>query len=214
MPAVAGCPACAKSVSGICVQHNAPSVEGHARQCTGTTAAGARCKRWALENSEPPKCAVHVDDAEAAELARKKPGQMRSDKMRAARAVHNALDALGRPYEEIDSLEKLEALAAESLDFMAYLREQMKQAIDSDTDVDRALARYVSALDRTGKLLETFSKQGLQEREIRMREELTGLVSGLFNTILATYIPLEFQPAAQAALSNAVATLQPKALTA
>lgn len=211
-----GCKACLASVSGVCVKHAAVDVEDHPRRCNGINEDGNRCRKWGTKDSEPALCMTHHSDQEQRAINQRRPGQGRSTARRADKAAGNALEMLGRDYEKIDSLEKLEAIAAEALDFMAFLREQMKVAVAlNNDDVEKTMARYVTALDRTGKLLETFSKQGLQEREIRMREELVGVVTGLFNQILASFIPVERQPDAQAALSNAVLALEPqKALTA
>lgn len=209
--AVPGCKACGQSVSGVCIRHAGGDVENHERRCTGTKLDGGRCRKWGVSGTEPALCITHSADLEAAKIAKAAPGEARSKARRQHKATADALHMLGKDYDSIDSLEKLEALAAEALDFMAYLREQMKTSIAAgNDDLDKDLARYVSALDRCGKLLETFSKQGLQEREVRMREELVGIVTGLFNTILASFISVEMQPRAQAALATAVATLAPQ----
>lgn len=209
--AVPGCPHCPKSVSGVCIRHAGSDVENHPRRCIGLNLDGSRCSKWGVKGTEPARCRTHDEDEEAAAEHKAEGGRARSDTRRQHKATNDALKMLGKDYETIDSLEKLEALSAEALDFMAYLREQLKSAVANKSDtIDKDLARYVSALDRCGKLLETFSKQGLQEREVRMREELVGLVTGLFNTVLASYIPIELQPQAQAALATAVATLAPQ----
>lgn len=214
--AKAGCKACAQSVSGVCVAHAAVSVDGHARQCVAIKQDGTRCQRWGTQVSEPPKCPAHQDDQEAADRAKILPGQGNARRRRAQRATTDALDLLGQEDKDIDSLEELEALAAEALAFKDFLREQAKLAIiNNDSGEEKQIARYVTALDRCGKLLETFAKQGLAEREIKMREELVGIVSGLFNSVLASFIPVENQAEAQGALGAAISALEPpRALTA
>lgn len=212
---VAGCKACAVAVAGVCIKHQGAEIEGHDRRCTGIRKDGARCRKWGENGTDPARCLTHSEDSAKAEAAKMAGGQAKSTARRAAKASGNALEMLGRGYAQIDSLEKLEAVAAEALDFMAYLREEMKREIaEGGDDVEKTIGRYVTALDRTGKLLETFSKQGLQERELKMREELVGLVTGLFNTVLASFIPPELQPQAQLALSTAVTALRPKELGA
>lgn len=212
---VEGCKACGQAKSGVCIRHQNADVENHPRRCNGLRPDGSRCRKWGVKHSEPALCITHSEDTAAAEAAKRAGGQARSAARKAQRASSNALEMLGRDYEQIDSIEKLEAVAAEALDFMAFLREEMKRSIaEGGDDAEKTINRYVSALDRTGKLLEVFSKQGLQEREVKTREELVGVVTGLWNTVLASFVPPELQPQAQAALAAAVATLQPKALTA
>lgn len=213
--AKAGCKGCEGSVSGVCPKHSTVDVENHPRRCVGINEDGGRCRKWGTKESDPPRCATHDENYERAEQAKVRPGRGNANAKKAQKAATAALEMLGREGDTIDSLEELEALAAEALGFKDYLRSIFQQSVIGGRDTEDAdLARYVTAMDRCGRLLETFAKQGLAERELKMREELVGIVTGLFNTVLASFIPVENQAEAQLALGSAVAALEPqRALT-
>lgn len=215
---VEGCEACLKSVSRVCIQHAGGQVpdEHDPRKCQGFNLAGSRCKKWAIKDE--PFCLAHQTDETAKTAARAAPGQARSDRRKLAKAAEEHLAMLGRPTGiDLDALEELAALSDEAIQLKNFLRDEMKKKVkdvESEGQIDQALNRYVSALDRSAKLVEGYGKHGLEKRLVEVREELAALVTAVFNALLV-FVPLESQPAAIVELNRTVAAIeQPKALTA
>lgn len=212
--AVAGCKACEKSVSGLCIQHAGGQVPkaDDPRRCAGFNKNGQPCRKWRLADGK--FCLAHQEDALAAKESVTAPGRVRQ----VEKAARDHLKALGRPTDvDLDALEALADLADEAIALKAWLLDEMKKRVlagDNSHEIDQSLNRYVTALDRAAKLVEGYGKHGLEKRLVEVREELASLVTAVFNSLLV-FVPLDSQPAAIVELQRTVAAIeQPKALTA
>lgn len=203
------CEACRRAMTGICVQHAMEANPGSEdRKCKGLNRNGDRCKKWALADQD--FCLVHQDDEAAAERAKKWPGKQGSRRAQVEKAVDGHMHVLGKTRADIDALEELSALAAESIQVKDMLRERMREAFqEGDRIVAQELSQYVAALERAAKLVEGYGRHGLEKTMVSLRQELTALVTAVCNQLIAQYVPADEQGAAISQLQRAVAAIEP-----
>jgi len=173
---------------------------------------GTRCKKWAQRGTD--MCRTHdrkrkgIYDKAATTTAK----NQSVSKLRQAAMDH--LRMVGRSRIGVDPLEELESLSGEALALKDWFRtrliEEMNVRKDQEIDWQEFEARlnlYTSSLERAATLVTGYGKHGLEKRLVELREEVTAVLTGVFNRLLAEFVPAERQDAARVLLGEAVATI-------
>lgn len=206
------CDRCQRAPSGVCFTHagaTAAPAPDDARRCTGVKVDGTRCLKWAQRGND--MCLTHDKKRRGAyaQAATTSGRNLSISKIRQAAIDHLRMKGVDRPV--IDPLEELESLSAEAIALKDWFRtrlvEEMNVPKGEDVnwlEFEARLSLYTAALERAATLVTGYGKHGLEKRLVELREEVTGVLTGVFNRLLAEFVPADRQAAAQVLLAETV----------